>query len=140
MVSCAINVESSASRFYIVDSGGGGYKYCRLEAHAPNDDVGDLGNGNYFCCELVFYAPNAATKISVYKFQNGNLLRGNLKSVSGLSYSGSIPWSGLVSVYDNDTFSDTVTSPFPQNFLACTEDQLKDAAYLRSLGFPIVVG
>lgn len=139
MVSCAINVESSASRFVIVDSGGGGYKYCRLEAHAPNSSEGDLGNGDYFCCELVFYAPNAAAYFSVYHFKNGNLLRGNLKSIPAISSSWA-PWEGLTSVYSIDAFDDTVTSPFPQNFVPCTEDQLKDAAYLRSLGFPIVVG
>ena len=139
MVSCAINVESSASRFYIVNSGGGGYKYCRLEVHAPNDDVGDLGNGAYFCCELVFYAPNATNRLYVYNFKNGNLLRGNLKSIPEIAKTWA-PWEGLTSVYDDDMFSDTVTSPFPQNFVACTEEELKDAAYLRSLGFPIVVG
>lgn len=137
MASCAINVESSASRFYIVNTGGGTYKYCRLEAHAPNDDVSNLGNGDYFCCELVFYAPNATVNFSVNKFENGNLLRGNLKSISEIS-SSSFPWKGLTSVYDVNMFSDTVTSPLPQNFVPCTEDQLKDAVYLRSLGFPIV--
>lgn len=138
MVSCAINVESSASRFYIAESGGN-YKYCRIEAHAPNDDVGDLGNGDYFCCELIFYAPNATGYFSVYKFDNGNILRGNLKSIPEISKSWA-PWGGLNSVYSADVFSDTVTNPFPQNFVACTEEELKDAAYLRSLGFPIVVG
>lgn len=139
MVSCAINVESSASRFRAVESSGGTYKYCRIEAHAPNSDEGNIGNGDYFCCELVFYAPNAANYFSVYRFKNGNILRGNLKSIPEISRSAS-QWEGLTSVYDGDMFSDTVTSPFPNNFVPCTEDQLKDAVYLRSLGFPIVVG
>lgn len=139
MASCAINVESSASRFQIT-SDGANMRYCRVEVHAPNSDTGELGNAEYFCCELAFFAPNATISISVYKFQNGNLLRGNLKSVPELEYARWVPWSGLTSVFDDDTFSDTLTSPFPQNFVSCTEDQLKDAAYLRSLGFPIVVG
>lgn len=138
MASCSINVESSANLFRIT-SDGAEYKYCRIEAHAPNSSEGQIGNGNYFCCELVFYAPNATGYFSVYGFKNGNLLRGNLKSIPAIS-SSLAPWEGLTSVYSIDTFDDTVTSPFPQNFVPCTEDQLKDAAYLRSLGFPIVVG
>ena len=136
MASCSINVESSANLFRIA-SDGAEYKYCRIEAHAPNSSEGEIGNGNYFCCELAFYAPNAANYFPAHKFQNGNLLRGNLKSIPQIVRTA---WSGLTSVYSADAFSDTVVSPFPNNFVACTEDQLKDAAYLRSIGFPIVVG
>lgn len=139
MASCSINVESSASRFVIVDSGGGTYKYCRIEAHAANSSEGNIGNQNYLCCELAFYAPNATNYFSVYSFQNGNLLRGNLKSIPAISSSWA-QWSGLTSVFSADMFADEVTSPFPDNFVACTEEQLKDAVYLRSLTFPIVVG
>ena len=139
MASCSINVESSANVFRIVSTGGGKYSYCRIEAHAANSSEGNIGNQNYLCCELAFYAPNATDYFSVYSFQNGNLLRGNLKSIPEISSSWA-QWSGLTSVFSADMFADGVTSPFPDNFVACTEAQLKDAAYLRSLTFPIVVG
>ena len=138
MTSCAINVESSNSFFRISDSNFL-YNYCRIEAHAPNSSESEMSHGEHVCCELAFYAPNATSYFSVYNFQNGNLLHGNLKSLPEISATWA-PWSGLVSVYDDDMFSDTVTSPFPDSFVPCSEAQLKDAAYLRSLGFPIVVG
>ena len=139
MASCSINVESSANVFRIVNTGGGKYSYCRIEAHAANSSEGNIGNQNYLCCELAFYAPNATDYFYVYSFQNGNLLRGNLKSIPAISSSWA-QWSGLTSVFSADMFADGVTSPFPDNFVACTEEQLKDAAFLRSLTFPIVVG
>ena len=136
--SCSINVESSAGLFRICENRAN-FNYCRVEVHAPNSNEGDLAYGNYYFCELAFYAPNATAYFDVYKFENGNLLRGNLKSIPEISR-GYAEWSGFTSVYSVEAFDEDVTSPFQNYFVPCTEAQLKDAEYLRSLGFPIVVG
>lgn len=136
--SCSINVESSASGFGIDSRGTSELYYCRVEIHAPNATSFQFSVYEKICSEMIIYAPNASGNLNVnYLSHNGggNILRGNLKSIASMSGT----YSGLPSVYSEDTFADDVTSP-SASFVSCTEDQLKDAAYLRSLGFPIAVG
>lgn len=143
--SCSINVESSNSTFELIKGRDAQLYYCRWEFHAPNAITINIGGSSNQCCEFIIYAPNATNNrrivygtpaIYIRNLGNGNILRGNLKSVVLLDGStGAV----LPTVYSIDTFSEDVTSP-DANFIGCTEDQLKDAAYLRSLGFPIAVG
>lgn len=133
--SCSINVESSASGFGIDSRGTSELYYCRVEIHAPNSTSVGLSIYEKVCCELIVYAPNASGVLHIPYVGSGTILRGNLKSITGLTGSN----TKLPCVYSVDTFADDVTSSDPK-FIGCTEEQLKDAAYLRSLGFPIVVG
>lgn len=138
MCSCSINVESSNNRFNLVDKATGNNYYCRIELHAPNNtDISDLGANYCIYCELIYYAPNATNPIAPYRF-NGCTMRGNLHSVTSMSSS----WQGYTNVpciYQDDTFNDEITNPYPTKFVACSESQMHDAAYLRSFGFPIIV-
>lgn len=133
--SCSINVESSAGGFEIDSRGTSTFYYCRVEIHAPNSTSAGLSIYEKVCCELIVYAPNASGNLNIQYIGSGTILRGNLKSVTGLTGSN----TKLPSVYSVDTFADDVTSA-DAKFIPCTEEQLKDATYLRSIGFPIVVG
>lgn len=133
---CSIYLEATGSSFTLYSMGSNGSKYCRLELHAPNStNGGGLGDCSY--CECVAYIPNA-TGVSSADFRGGCTVRGNMKQVaSENSWVGN--WDAAVSVYDIDMFGDGYTPKYPQFFIACTDDQLKDPEYLRSKGFPIVV-
>ena len=130
-------VEASAANFQFKSGPGSSdySRYCRFEIHAPNA-TGQVLSGTMLTCEIVIFAPNS-TKIYSCDFI-GCTLRGNLASVSEQSWSGS--WEGDISVYSTDGFNPSYRPKYPQYFIGVTEEQLKNPEYLRSLGFPIVVG
>ena len=132
---CSIYIEATGSNFALYIMGTHGSKYCRLELHAPNStNGGGLGDCSY--CECVAYIPNAAGVYSS-NFIGGCTVRGNMKQASENSWAGN--WDAAVSVYDINMFGDGYTPKYPQYFVACTDEQLKNPEYLRSKGFPIVV-
>lgn len=132
---CSIYIETTYTSFSLYAMGSGGSHYCRLELHAPNSTNGNgLGECSY--CECVAYIPNATGVFSA-DFRGGCTVRGNMKQASESSWVGD--WDAAVSVYDIDMFGDGYTPKYPQFFIACTDDQLKDPEFLRSKGFPIVV-
>lgn len=130
-------VEASAANFQFKSGPGSSdySKYCRFEIHAPNA-TDQVLSGTMQTCEIVIFAPNS-TKIYSSDFI-GCTLRGNLASVSEQEWSGS--WEGDISVYSTDGFNPSYSPKYPQYFIGVTEEQLKNPEYLRSLGFPIVVG
>lgn len=132
---CSIYIESANSGFSLYSMGSKGSKYCRLELHAPNSTN---GNGLGYClyCECVAYIPNATALTSIY-FEGGCTVRGNMKQAQEASWVGT--WDGAVSVYDVDMVGEGYTPRYPQYFVACTDEQLKNPEYLRSKGFPIVL-
>lgn len=138
MCSCSINVEGSNNAFSLVSKSTGTCYYCRIELHAPNNtNYSYLCGNNAVYCELIFYAPNATSPIYP-TYMNGCTVRGNLQSVTEMSSS----WYGyknIPCIYQDDTFNDEITNPYPTKFVACSESQMHDAAYLRSFGFPIIV-
>jgi len=138
MISCSVNVEGSHSNFHLT-SDVSELKYCRIELHGVNStqDVPAGTDCNY--CELSLYFPNAETGSSGFQLMcyKGCVLHGNMKSVTKC-YTIS-EWSGQPTVFDVDMFADGFVSTKPQYFIPCTDAQLKDPAYLRSKGFPIVV-
>lgn len=132
---CSIYIEATNSNFSLYSMGSNGSKYCRLELHAPNSTAGNgLGDCSY--CECVAYIPNATGVSSAY-FRGGCTVRGNMKQASESSWVGD--WDASISVYDIDMFGDGYTPKYPEHFVACTDEQLKNPEYLRSKGFPIVV-
>ena len=132
---CSIYIEATNSNFSLYSMGSNGSKYCRLELHAPNSTNGS-GLGKCLYCECVAYIPNAEVVSSSY-FRGGCTVRGNMKQASESTWVGN--WDAAVSVYDIDMFGDGYTPKYPQYFVACTDEQLKNPEYLRSKGFPIVV-
>lgn len=138
-ISCSINIESSNDRFQLVSSGAGEFFYSRLEVHAPNiSDTSYLTIGqNAIYCELIIYAPNLTGSFYPSDY-NGSTIRGDLKRCpKGIT--GIYGFTGQTVVYLKDTFSESFENPSPNHFIACTEEQFKDAAFLRSKGFPIIV-
>lgn len=116
------------------------FKYCRVEIHAPNSTYGGhIGTGGklFDFCEMVLYIPKAP-RFRTFSF-TGCTVRGNMQSATEYSGSSSGTWKGNVSVYSTDAFGDGFTPYKPQFFVGVSEEQLKDPAYLRSVGFPIVV-
>lgn len=137
MISCSVNVEGSHSHFHLIDSASE-LKYCRIELHGMNSDNSSPAGDCYYC-ELSLYFPNAETGSYGFPvmYYRGCVLHGNMKSVTQC-YEIS-EWSGQPTVFDVDMFGDGFVSTIPQYFIPCTDAQLKDPAYLRSKGFPIVV-
>lgn len=136
MISCSINVESSARNFNLCFSVND-LKYCRVEIHAPNSTAVNCVGDSLFC-EIILYIPNAAGTLYAHEY-NGCTLRGDLHGITS-AYQPWSGWTGHPTVYHEETLSPDFVNPFPTYFIECAEDQMKDAAYLRSLGFPIVVG
>lgn len=138
MISCSVNVEGSHSYFHLIDSGSE-LKYCRIELHGVNSTNSSPAGSSCEYCELSLYFPNATTGSYGFPmmYYRGCVLHGNMKSVTQC-YEIS-EWSGQPTVFDIDMFDDGFVSTKPQYFIPCTDAQLKDPAYLRSKGFPIVV-
>ena len=139
MISCSVNVEGSHSQFRLIDSASE-LKYCRIELHGMNSDNSSPAGSDCNYCELSLYFPNAVTGYYGFPmmYYRGCVLHGNMKSVTQC-YEIS-EWSGQPTVFDIDMFGDGFVSTIPQYFIPCTDAQLKDPEYLRSKGFPIVVG
>lgn len=139
MISCSVNVEGSHSSFKLIDSGSE-LKYCRIELHGVNSTVQSPAGTSCEYCELSLYFPNAETGYYGFSwaYYSGCILHGNMKSVS-VCYEYSLSISRIPTAYDVDMFADSFVSTRPDLFIPCTDDQLKDPAYLRSKGFPIVV-
>ena len=139
LYNCSFNIESSGSEFFL-SYGDSYFNYCRLELHLPNltqDFTIFYAYCHCFFCELLLYAPNV-TFINSGAF-SGCVLRGNMTGVVNDDYYPDPYWEGFVSIYKDDMFSDEFTPSAPLGFVCCTEEQMKNPAYLRGKGFPIVV-
>ena len=138
MISCSVNVEGSHSQFRLIGNISE-LKYCRIELHGVNSTNSSPAGTSCGYCELSLYFPNAETGYYGFPmmYYRGCVLHGNMKSVTQC-YEIS-EWSGQPTVFDIDMFGDGFVSTKPQYFIPCTDAQLKDPAYLRSKGFPIVV-
>lgn len=135
-VSTSINVESSANNFKLCDSGSNNL-YCRIEVHAPNSTNSEPAGSENNYCEMILYVPNASGGFYSFRYK-GCTVRGNMQNIaSDGNWIGS--WTGQPSVYFNEMFAVAYEPRFPDHFISCTESELKDAAYLRSKGFPIIV-
>ena len=113
----------------------GAVRYCRIELHLPNSVWYPYYAGADMCeqSELAIFAPNA-----------GNL---QSKQFSGCIIHGELPRArergGGSTPSDMTLFSvDGLPNFVPDNPAQCrgvTDAQLRDPAYLRSIGFPIAI-
>lgn len=139
LLGTSVYLEASGTLFQTLYSGQ--IKYCRVEIHAPNvNGQAQTAFGEAHYCELIGYYPNATGDFYTFNLK-GCTVRGNFRSLSN-EYNTSGSWSGQISIFQGDTFSDSFqrVERFIPYFIECTEEQMKNPAYLRGLGFPIVVG
>lgn len=138
---CSINLECAGTAYMLTEPEiQAQCKYCRIELHLPNSTYdGHIGSTNhkFDFCEVVLYIPKSP-RFRTFSF-TGCTVRGNMQLATEYSDSSSGTWSGNVSVYSTDAFGDGFTPYKPQFFVGVSEEQLKNPAYLRSVGFPIVV-
>ena len=132
---CSINVEASSQSFTVVFGGSYGFIYCRLEVHAANS-ANQPSHPPCRTCECIFYMPNCSSITTTYFL--GCTVRGDLQNAQEAAPSWS-EWSGDNTVYVSNSFPQNFSPVKPANFIAVTEEQMKTPAYLRNLGFPIVV-
>lgn len=131
---CSINIEASNPSFMTLFGGSDGYIYCRFEVHAANT----LSQPTFHLCtfcECIFYMPNITAITTVYF--RGCTVRGDMQTAQETDWIGD--WQGDNSVYAVNSFHPNFSPRYPANFAAVTEEQMKTPAYLRNLGFPIVV-
>ena len=131
---CSINIESSSSSFLTLFGGSDGYIYCRFEVHAANTLYQPTASPCRFC-ECIFYMPNSAWITTAYF--SGCTVRGDMQTAQEVDWIGD--WWGDNSVYAVNSFHPNFSPRYPANFIAVTDEQMKTPAYLRNLGFPIVV-
>lgn len=132
----SINVESTSALFELYRQAyTKGCIYSRIEVHAPNATTNKPEGYDFRYCEVVVYAPNASSYIDANHYI-GCTLRGNKSSITS---DGASARCAVPTVYFEEMFGDGFTPAYPDSFIPCTDAQLKDPAYLRSLGFPIVV-
>lgn len=138
---CSINIECAGTSYQLTEAAiQTKCKYCRVELHLPNSTYnGHIGSGSHTFdfCEMALYIPKAP-RFRTFSF-TGCTVRGNMQIATEYSDSSSGTWSGNVSVYSTDAFGLGFTPYKPQFFVGVSEEQLKNPAYLRSVGFPIVV-
>ena len=141
LTQCSINIECAGTSYQLTEAAiQTKWKYCRVELHLPNSTYdGHIGSGSHTFdfCEMVLYIPKAP-RFRTFSF-TGCTVRGNMQIATEYSDSSSGTWKGNVSVYSTDAFGSGFTPYKPQFFVGVSEEQLKDPAYLRSFGFPIVV-
>lgn len=130
---CSFNIDA-AGNFDTLSMGK--TRYCRFELHMPNSTWYPFYASNQKCeeSELAIFAPNAA---GLYSSQfPGCIIHGELPNTQELASGGS--WSGDMTLYSTDGLPNF--SPYdPVHCVGVTDAQLRDPAYLRSLGFPIAI-
>lgn len=143
MLRCSVNFDfqSSAGCAPVgnttVSGGEAAYRYCRIEVHgnAVTGAIVDLGKVSY--CDVAIYQPNCSGIKFVSKNYTGCIVHGNLQEISTVeSWTGT--WSGMMSVYEIESFPVGYTPKDTNNFQGLTEEQIKNPTVLAARGFPIV--
>lgn len=130
---CSFNIDA-AGNFDTLTSGK--VRYCRFELHLPNSTWYPYWATNQKCeeSELAIFAPNAG---GLYSWQfPGCIIHGELPGATERASSGD--WEGDMMLYSTDGLPNF--SPYdPVHCVGVTDAQLRDPAYLRSIGFPIAI-
>lgn len=135
LISSTVNFDMTASGAGTMDFVQGGFTalYCRITLHYPMSqtvfEISSLGGISY--CMVTLYAPAVSAITS--RIFNGCVILGNLGAAVDTHYSYT---PHFVSVYDVAAFDDEFV-PDSSYFKGVTHEQLYDASYLASLGFPI---
>ena len=131
---CSFNIDAAGN---FDTFGMGKVRYSRFELHLPNSSWYPYWAANEKCeeSELAIFAPNAG---GLYSWQfPGCIIHGELPNTQELASGGS--WSGDMMLYSTDGLPNF--SPYdPVHCVGVTDAQLRDPAYLRSIGFPIAIG
>lgn len=131
---CSFNIDA-AGNFDTL--GMGKTRYCRFELHLPNSTWYPYWAANEKCeeSELAIFAPNAG---GLYSRQfPGCIIHGELPLATELATRGD--WAGDMMLFSTDGLPNF--SPYdPTHCVGVTDAQLRDPAYLRSIGFPIAIG
>lgn len=143
---CSFNVESPAPHFSLM-SGNCNFKECVLYVTAENatagyggDDTGEYLGDEHEHCEIIVNMPRI-TKLKMYGKRC--TLRGDLTGLStmtchGMGY-GFWPYE-MICVYDATSAPNatpTCSAGLTPNFVGVTLEQMCNAQYLESIGFPI---
>lgn len=129
---CSFNIDA-AGDFDTLTMGK--TRYCRFELHLPNSTWYPFYASNQACeeSELAIFAPNAN---DLYSTQfPGCIIHGEMPNTEDAA-SGSL--SGDMMLYSTDGLPNFVPSD-PTHCVGVTDAQLRDPAYLRSIGFPIAI-
>lgn len=131
---CGINIESPAVAFNLPAK----MEYTNFLCQLPNAQTiyayagqGSPGMGHYFS-SILTVAPNCTSDYSA-AYANGCVFRGRKERLASF---GRPPESTYMSLYCSTDMPAMANS---QGVIGVTEDQLKDASYLQSIGFPIGV-
>lgn len=133
---CAVNVEMQGAnggllRGYVIPKGS------RFTLHLPTSTVELVCNGGAPSAEITNneYVVNAPNMTSVdMQSCNASLLRGNLPLCTTIKGSG----VSAVSIYNTDSVPNVAT--VAANITGVTDAQMRNASYLRSIGFMIGTG
>lgn len=131
---CTINLDMTQGGYGDVSlsEAGTDADYCRISMQYPNNFGGTFSTGGLwrYCLVNVRY-------LGCRVFYSGQLSGCVVLGNFGTAYDGSSSSSGSqVSIYDVAAF-DSEFEPGSAYFKGVTYDQLYDAAYLASIGFPI---
>jgi hypothetical protein len=134
---CAFNIEYQSSSWirFIYDSGS--LTSCRIRITAASAAEVDLNRTPYLSfsgCEVQLFSPNAAA-IGLTKVFTNSTLRGNMQGCTSFQ-SGTNATDKQGSIYNSESFPAGVTS---STITAVTDAQMRDADYLRGIGFMIGV-
>ncbi|MCR4759852.1 MAG: hypothetical protein K5705_06240 [Oscillospiraceae bacterium] len=131
---CGINIESPAGTFNMPAK----MQYTNFIAQLPNASTihayagqGRPGFGHYFS-NVITVAPNCVNDYST-AYADGCVFRGRKERLGGFGAACGGTYMSLYCTTDMDAITN------PNGVVGVTETQLKDAAYLQSIGFPIGV-
>lgn len=128
---------------FVIDASGnfqtltyGEIRYSRLELHLPNNQENPFSSagGKCYTSEIAIYSPNAPYIYS-HDFV-GCIIHGEMPNAVERS---SGQWPGDMTLYSTDGLPN-FSPANPDQCVGVTDAQLRDPAYLRSIGFPIAIG
>lgn len=129
---CALNIELQASSAQIY-RGYTSFKGSRVTAHLPNISgalpLGTTTNIIETNNEFVVYAPGV-TQVTL-RGCAASIVRGNLSACTSITGGN----ESAISIYSTDS-APNISNP-PTTIKGVTDEQMKDASYLRSIGFII---
>ena len=128
---CAFNIELQHGEPWAV---GGACTYCRIILHAARATGTNIAARNAIKknCEIIMYMP-AATRLYIENAQYCTI-RGNM-TACGYIGKYSYDHGSAYTIVDTDDLAEGASVDAP--LIGVTDEQMKDAAYLASIGFPI---
>lgn len=133
---CSFNVDAAGQFFDF--SCAKAARYSRIEIHAPNSTEKPCPPGSAITseqCEFYLFFPKSNSTLETWRFP-GCIFHGEMPGITEGSVSGQ--WQGDMSLFSMDGMPNF--QPYdPVHFVGVTDAQLRDPAYLRSIGFPIAI-